>query len=152
MLTDLAEHNGSGDEHAFPDRLPYVLDLLAGVRRQINTHKPRPPGFASWWDQQRTPHREAFNSMRHAELKRYERRSKRTAMAHTWSSAGSLTTRSAEGRLISDRSVSSGETVTVSTSWKFVGDHFDGQDVLTVLQAELTDLATLIRAAESRLS
>lgn len=30
MLADLSSHAHSPDEHAFEDRLPYVLDLLGG--------------------------------------------------------------------------------------------------------------------------
>jgi len=69
MVADLAAHSESSDEHAFPDRIPYVLDLLAGIRRQIDKCRPRSPEFTSWWGQQRTPRREAITSMRNAELR-----------------------------------------------------------------------------------
>jgi len=151
MLADLSAHSESRDEHAFADRLPYVLDLLAGVRRQIDKHRPRPAEFTVWWDQQRTPRREAITSMRNAELKSYERRSQRTALTQTYSSAGSFEARTLDGELVSHRVVNAGDTVTVLTGWKFLGGHFDGQDVLSVLTGELTDLSTLIHVAESQL-
>lgn len=151
MLQDLAAHSESTNKNAFPDRLPYVLDLLAGVRRQISEHKPIPPGFTSWWNQQRTPHREAITSMRNAELKSYERQSRRTSVSHTNSSAGTLETRTSDGILIRRTPINAGDTVVIFTGWRFAGGYFDGQEVLRVLSAELADLNTLNHDAESRL-
>ena len=47
-------------------------------------------------------------------------------------------------------SISAGGTVTIFTGWKFLGGHFDGQEVQSVLRGELDDLSTLIHDAESR--
>lgn len=151
MLRDLATHVESTDEHAFGDRLPYVLDLLAGVRRQIDEGlKPIPPALAVWWNEQRTPRREAITSMRNAELKRYERQAKRTSITHTNSSAGTLRTSYSDGRPEREQSINAGDTVVIATGWKFVGGHFDGQEVLRVLTDEHADLGKLIREAETR--
>lgn len=152
MFRELTTYIESTDEHAFPDRLPYVLDLFAGVRRQIdNGAKPKPPAFASWWNEQRTPRREAITAMRNAELKGYDRQVKRTAITHTNSSVGTLRTWYSDGKPVRERSINAGDNVLIFTGWKFVGGHFDDQEVTSVLSAELTDLKKLIDEAEARL-
>jgi hypothetical protein len=49
MLDDLA--HCSNNPVAFRDRIPYVLDLLAGVTRTIHAESSghRTPEFAAWW-------------------------------------------------------------------------------------------------------
>jgi hypothetical protein len=48
MLDDLESHKY--DKTAFRDRLPYVLDLLAGVTRMIESESRghRTPAFGAW--------------------------------------------------------------------------------------------------------
>jgi hypothetical protein len=54
------------------------------------------------------------------------------------------------GASFNGKPVNAGDSI-VWWQWYFVGGHFDGQDVLAVLSAQLDDLASLIRDAEARL-
>ncbi len=136
-LGELAE----GSNHqAFEDLLPYVLDLLAGVRRQVHEYQPRTAAFDAWWPSQKTADREAITEMRHAQLKRLERRAQRQLYAHTFSSQGTF-----KGKV-----VNSGDTA-VWWTWHFIGGRFDGQEVMAVLHRQLGDLETLIADAEKLL-
>jgi hypothetical protein len=103
MFADLCIRAGEIDQQAFEDRLPYVLDLMAGVRRLEST-------------------------------------AQRQTYSHSMSSAGTF----------NGKPVNAGDSI-VWWQWYFVGGHFDGQDVLAVLSAQLDDLASLIRDAEARL-
>jgi hypothetical protein len=141
MLAALQAHAEGTDEQAFQDRLPYVLDLLAGVRRQIGEYMPKTATFESWWATQKTQDRDAITEMRHAQLKRLESDMKRHLHAQSWASEGTF----------NGKPVNPGDTV-VWWRWYFIGGHFDGKDVLTVLSTQLADLASLIKEAESRLS
>jgi hypothetical protein len=74
MLDDLAHHRGS--TVAFRDRIPYVLDLLAGVTRTIAKESSghRTQQFAYWWATADRSAQQAIEEMRHAELKGLESR------------------------------------------------------------------------------
>jgi hypothetical protein len=141
MLTALRPHARRADEQAFKDRLPYVLDLLAGVGRQIDEAMPGAGPVATWWETQRTQDREAIRQMRNAELKRLESGTKREVDVQTNAPAGTF----------HGKTVNAGDTL-VEWGWYFASGHFVGQEVLTVLSAQLTDRQFLINDAESRLS
>jgi len=145
MLTDLSPHERGADEVAFEDRLPYVVDLLAGVRRQIHEHisgsQPHSASMDSWWAAQKTPDRVAITEMRHAQLKRLERGAERRVLTHTNSSAGTF----------DGRPVNSGDTLTWS-EWYVTSGRFEGQRVMEMLSAELESLGSLIRDTEMRLA
>ena len=80
MLDDLNRH--VDDEVAFRDRLPYVLDLLAGVTRCIDSESKghRTSQFGSWWKATDRTARDAIQELRNAELKRAESRAKQEAI------------------------------------------------------------------------
>jgi hypothetical protein len=71
MLTDLARH--SHDTTDLRDRLPYVLDLLAGVSRTVDTESRghRRPAFAAWWGGVDRSAQQTIHEMRNAELKEF---------------------------------------------------------------------------------
>jgi hypothetical protein len=140
MFYDLCGYVESEDEFAFEDRLPYVLDLLAGVRRQINTYIPKTGPVAEWWVSERTASREAITQMRHGQLKRLESDAEQQVYSQTMSSAGSY----------NGRPTNSGDTL-VWRDWIFTSGHFQGQEVLSVICEQLRDLTELIQEAESRL-
>jgi hypothetical protein len=140
MFAALCVRAGEIDQQAFEDRLPYVLDLMAGVRRQIDEQIPKGGAAAAWWRGQMTVARDAITQMRHAQLKRLESTAQRQTYSHSMSSAGTF----------NGKPVNAGDSI-VWWQWYFVGGHFDGQDVLAVLSAQLDDLASLIRDAEARL-
>jgi len=145
MLTDLARHANDADDRAFEDRLPYVLDLLAGVRRQIDQCiTQRKDGSAEvdlWWAAEKTADRKAINDMRNAQLKRLERGSERRQQTHTNVSAGTF----------NGHPINSGDTISWY-GWRFTSGRFVGKEVLSILLAELQDLEDLIETAESRLT
>jgi hypothetical protein len=141
MFYDLCSYVESEDEYAFEDRLPYVLDLLAGVRRQINVYIPRIGPVAEWWKTERTASREAITEMRHAQLKRLESDAQQQVYSRTAAPAGTF----------KGKPTNSGDTL-VWLDWKFTSGYFEGQEVLSVLFFHLTDLETLIEEAEGRLS
>ena len=142
MLRDLDTHETSLEEHAFPDRLPYVLDLLAGVRRQINEQRHVPQEFRAWWAEQHTAERDAITEMRHSTLKADRRVVDRKTFSQSFCSNG----------YFNGRPVNSGDSVVVFLGWRFVSGHFDNKDVLLVLRDQLDDLHALLGEAETRLS
>jgi len=142
MLNDLGTHSQSLDEHAFSDRLPYVLDLLAGVRRQINEQGPVPQEFKAWWARQHNVERDAITEMRHSTLKADKRVVGPKAFSQSFCSNG----------YFNGRPVNSGDSVVVFLGWRFVGGHCNDQDVLPVLRNQLDDLRALLEEAETRLS
>ncbi|MCW2932771.1 MAG: hypothetical protein JWM19_3733 [Actinomycetia bacterium] len=81
MLDDLNRH--VGDEVAFRDRLPGVLDLLAGVTRRTGSESKghRASQFGSWRKATDRTARDAIQELRNAELKRAGSRAKQEALA-----------------------------------------------------------------------
>ncbi|MBA8794065.1 hypothetical protein FHX74_001670 [Friedmanniella endophytica] len=153
MVADLSAHASSGAPFEFPDRLPYVLDLLAGVRRQINEGlKSASPTVLAWWRSQLTPRRRAITEMRNAALKRLDQQVEEAGFFQVFSSDGTIktTTTSLMGESTSQRTVPSGDVVRISTGWQFVGGIFNGEDVLRVVREELDDLAKLLVEAKRR--
>jgi hypothetical protein len=139
MLRALAEH--LFNEQAFTDRLPYVLDLLSGVGRQITESLPKGSPLRRWWDAQWTPAGHEITEMRHAQLKRMEPPG---AERHVHTQTATAAT------IWHGKPLSVGDTAMWAT-WRFVGGRFDDQDVVVVLRNHLDDLAVLIGEAEARL-
>jgi hypothetical protein len=140
MFDDLCTYVESEDQFAFEDRLPYVLELLAGVRRQIDGYMPRTGPVADWWEGEKTATREAISQLRHAQLKRLESNAQQQAYSQTRSPVGSF----------KGKTVNAGDTI-AWRDWVFTSGHFKGQEVLSVLVMQLIDLKALIEEAESRL-
>ncbi|WP_344257286.1 hypothetical protein [Terrabacter carboxydivorans] len=138
MLDDLAAHSHSGE--AFADRLPYVLDLLAGVRRQLDAAVKECGHLSGWWKDQWTPERKALSELRNAQLKRLETSEAPRSQTRTNVPAG-------EWR---GHRVSEGDTVSW-IEWYFVDGRYEGQPVLSVLAGALDDLRGLIDEVRIRL-
>jgi hypothetical protein len=72
----LGLHAEGFDAQAFEDRLPYVLELLAGVRRQIHEYKRRTSttaAFDAWWASEWSdPRWLEMTNLRHVHLKQLE--------------------------------------------------------------------------------
>lgn len=140
MLDDLARH--SHDPVAFRDRVPYVLDLLAGVTRTTHAESSghRTPEFAAWWGTADRSAQQSIHEMRNAELK--ELRSLTTAQIHTVTSVSAAD--------YPDMRVNDGDTVTTVT-WVFNGGALHGQPVLKILRDYLQRVSKLVGEAEGKL-
>jgi hypothetical protein len=140
MLDDLARH--SADVDALRDRLPYVLDLLSGVTRMIDTESRgrRTPAFSTWWDAVDRSAQQAIQEMRNAELKRLE-------SPTTLSATTKTTVRAAD---YPDLRVADGDTVTRIT-WVFDGGELHGRPVFETLRDYLQRVIVLVEEAEQRL-
>ena len=141
MLGDLIRH--AHDTVALRDRIPYVLDLLAGVTRSIDVESKgqRTPEFAAWWADVDRSKQQEIHEMRNAELKRLE---SRTA-AHV---ELGINVRAAD---YPDLRVSDGDTVT-RINWAFKGGAFNGQPVLETLRNYLQEVTELLKEAEQKLT
>jgi hypothetical protein len=140
MLDDLERH--SHDTTDFRDRLPYVLDLLAGVTRTIDTESSGhgTSVFAAWWGAVGCSAQQTIQEMRNAELKELV---SRTA-AHIEVEIG-VSTGNYPGLRAND-----GDTVT-RISWAFNGGALHGQPVLKTLREYLQQVSELVGEAEGRL-
>ena len=141
MFQDLVEH--SADSTGFRDRIPYVLDLLAGVTRTLDaeSHGHRTAAFSDWWTALDRAEQKAIAEMRNAELKGLETRT----------SLQQLTTTNANPVDLPDLRVEAGDTVT-RILWIFNGGPLDGVPVLEALSRYLEHLSGLTDQAEQLLS
>jgi hypothetical protein len=121
MLDDLERHRN--DMTAFSDRLPYVLDLLAGVTRMIGAESSghRTPVFGAWWGGVDRSAQEAIQEMRNAELKE-------------------LVSRTAAARWF------------VAVAWIFTGGALHERPVLETLRDYLQQVTALLEEAERKLA
>jgi hypothetical protein len=123
MLDDLSRH--SHDSVAFRDRLPYVLDLMAGVTRTIHSESSgsRTPAFGSWWASVDRSRQTDIQEMRNAELKELI---SRTAARYE-------TEINVLAANYPDLRVNDGDTVT-RVRWLFEGGAHQGQPVVKTLR------------------
>lgn len=140
MLDDLSQH--SHDSVAFRDRIPYVLDLLAGVTRTIDAESrgSRTPAFGLWWASFDRSAQAAIQEMRNAELK--ELTSRTAAHYKTEINVAAVD--------YPDLRVNDGDTVT-RVNWAFEGGVHDGQPVIKTLRDYWSEVRVLISEAELRL-
>ncbi|MFI6073895.1 hypothetical protein ACIA5C_20205 [Actinoplanes sp. NPDC051343] len=119
MLQDLARHGA--DSVGFRDRIPYVLDLMAGVTRTIDaeSHGHRTAAFSAWWTNLDRAEQRAITDIRNAELKELDTR---TSMRQR-------TTTNADPVDFSDLTVNPGDTVT-RIFWTFDGGPLHDAPVL----------------------
>jgi hypothetical protein len=141
MLDDLAHH--IHDTTDFRDRLPYVLDLLAGVTRTIDTESSghRTPAFAAWWEAIDRSAQQTIQEMRNAELKQLVSRTAAQIEVEIGLRAANYP----------DRAVNDGDTVTM-VSWAFNGGALHGQPVLKSLRDYLLQVSELVEKAERKLT
>jgi hypothetical protein len=141
MLDNLERQ--SHDTTDFRDRLPYVLDLLAGVTRTIDTESrgQRTPAFAAWWRGVDRSVQQTIQEMRNAELKELESRTS----AHIEVQIGVNASNYPDLRANDSGSVT-------GISWVFNGGALDGQPVLQILRDYLQQVAALLEEAERRLA
>jgi hypothetical protein len=140
LLDHLAGH--AHDTVALRDHLPYVLDLLAGVTRMIDSESKgrRTPQFGQWWATVDCS-TQAIQEMRNAELKRLESTTTLDVDTRTAVRAADYP----------DLNLADGDTLT-RISWVFVGGAFDGQNVFTVLRDYLQQVTELLEQAERKLA
>ena len=140
MLADLGRWVGS--IVGFRDRLPYVLDLLAGITRTIDDESRghRTQAFATWWPGIDRTSQDTIQELRNAELKRLERRT----VAEIQTAVNVIAADYPDLRL------ADGDTLTTKT-WSFVGGAFDGQPVLETLRKYREEAEALIDEAEAKL-
>lgn len=140
MLTDLIRHGT--DSVGFRDRLPYVLELLAGVSRAIDEESrgARTQRFSEWWSGEPIPHRQELYSLRHAELKALK--------GHTsarWDTVINARAKDFPGSLVND-----GDTVS-TVVWYWADGPFVNEQVLPVLQRYYLSLTQALKTAEALL-
>ena len=145
MLDDLSRH--ADDEVAFRDRLPYVLDLLAGVTRCVNDESKghRTGQFAAWWQKADRTAQAAIQELRNAELKRAESR----AMAQVkveLTPPGPRPVSMTVQELVANQF-----SIVVSTQWRFTSGDFDGKPVLPVLAEYWNEVSGILTEAENLL-
>lgn len=145
MLDDLSGH--AEDEIAFRDRLPYVLDLLAGVTRCIDSESKglRNSQFASWWQRTDRTMQAAIQELRNAELKRAESRTHAEVRVE-------MTPPSPQPvRMTAEELPASLFSITVSTDWRFTGGDLDGKPVLPTLAQYWNEASCVLTKAETLL-
>ena len=135
MLAELSRH--AGDEVDFRDRLPYVLDLLAGVTRCIDSESKghRTTHFATWWSTTDRTMRNVIQELRNAELKRAESRAKQEVRVEMQRYGEPLAADTAVKGVPMDAKALTGSqfSIVVSTEWRFTGGDLDGRPVLPAL-------------------
>jgi len=153
MLADLNRH--ADDEVDFRDRLPYVLDLLAGVTRCIDSESKghRTTRFATWWSTTDRTTRNVIQELRNAELKRAESRAKQEMRVEMQRYGEPLAADTAVNGLAlrTDGLTESQFTIVVTTEWQFIGGDFDGRPVLLALTQYWNDINGVLKQAESLL-
>ncbi len=161
MIDDLGA--GAQDRHAVNDRLPYVLDLLAGVTRTINKYpgSQRPEAFTLWWKTLRPAHHEELTQLRHAALKGLERVAQReiTVYLPTQGPAhvelpGPVRMVVGEELTVRLRHTDTPGSVTQqrSEAWVFSQGPYRGQHVMTALREHLNRLGEVILAGDALLN
>jgi hypothetical protein len=145
MLDDLSCH--ADDEVAFRDRLPYVLDLLAGVTRCIETESKgsRTTQFSSWWTAADRTMQAAIQDLRNAELKRAVSR------AHAQVKVEMLPPGPQPVSMEAHPLTASQFSIVVSTDWRFIGGGLDGKPVLPGLAQYWNDVSAILAKAEALL-
>jgi hypothetical protein len=140
MLQDLKQHESSPID--FLDRLPYVLDLLAGVTRTIDKESKgsRTASFSAWWPALAIKLREEITRLRDAELKGLDPQTGRDIDVVVNALAADYP----------DRSVNDGDSV-VTWTWVFSEGQLKKQAVLPVLEQYLSELRQILAEAETRL-
>jgi hypothetical protein len=127
MLDDLGDH--AEDKVGFQDRVPYVLDLLAGVTRCVNDESKgcRTSQFASWWQATDRRVQSAIQDLRNAELKRVESRTRPQVRVE-------LTPPNPQPvNMTVEELTASQFHIDAFTEWQFTGGEFDGKPVLPTL-------------------
>jgi hypothetical protein len=140
MLADLERH--SNDTTNFRDRLPFVLDLLAGATRTIDAESTghRTPAFAAWWGSVDRSAQQTIQEMRNAELKDLVPRTSAHIEVEIGVSAANYP----------DLRANDGDTVT-RISWAFNEGPLHGQPVLKTLHDYLQQVGELVGEAEGML-
>jgi hypothetical protein len=154
MLDDLSRH--ADDEVGFRDRLPYVLDLLAGVTRCINDESKgyRSSQFGSWWKTADRTMQEAIQELRNAELKRAESRAKQEVRVEMRGPGGTPLPAGvlAEGVRMEAKSLTESQfSIVVSTEWRFADGDLDGRPVLPALAGYWNEVGEVLAQAEGLL-
>jgi hypothetical protein len=141
MLDDLNRY--TLDSVGFRDRIPYVLDLLAGVTRTIHSESSgyRTPEFAAWWASVDRSAQRVIQAMRNVELKEL--------VSHT--AAHYETEINVFAADYPDLRVNDGDTVTRVT-WTFQGGAHHGKPVLETLGGYRDYVAGLVEEAERKLA
>ncbi len=140
MLTDLIQH--AMHPVGFRDRLPYVLELLAGVSRALDEESRgrRTPPFSEWWASEPIPYRQELYSLRHAELKALKGHA-----AARWD-----TVVFARASDFPDMLVNDGDTVS-RVVWYWADGPCVNEQVLPVLQRYYLSLTQAVDTAEALL-
>ena len=142
MFADMVGGHQSNEE-ALLDRLPYVLDLLAGVTRTIDRESKgqRTDAFAAWWSSVDRSLGKSLTDIRNSELKALESRSR----------LSQTTALSVKATDYPRMRVADGDTVTIIT-WQFVNGPLNGESVIPVLKGYLDTLGEVLRDAEEKLA
>jgi hypothetical protein len=138
MLDDLADY--SNNPVAFRDRIPYVLDLLAGAPSTPRAAAIGRPSSRRGGPTADRSAKQSIHEMRNAELK--ELRSLTAAQIHTVTGVSAAD--------YPDMRVNDGDTITRVT-WVFNGGASHGQPVLKTLRDYLQQVSELVGEAEERL-
>lgn len=154
MLDDLGRH--ADDEVCFRDRLPYVLDLLAGVTRCINDESKghRSGQFSSWWKTADRTMQAAIRELRNAELKRAESRAKQEVRVEMLGPRGKPVPAGAlaQGARMEAKSLTESQfSIVVSTEWRFAGGDLHSQPVLPALVKYWNEVGGVLTQAEALL-
>jgi hypothetical protein len=153
MLDDLSRH--ADDEVDFRDRLPYVLDLLAGVTRCIDSESKgrRTTQFASWWSTTDRTMGNVIRELRNAELKRAESRAKQEIRVEMHRHGEPLAANiAAKGVPMEAQALTESQfSIVVSTEWRLIGGDLDGRPVLPALAQYWNDVSDVLEQAESML-
>ncbi len=145
MLDDLSRH--ADDEVAFRDRLPYVLDLLAGITRCINDESKghRTSQFAAWWQTADRTTQAAVQELRNAELKRAESRTKPQVKVELTPPRPRPVSTTVQDLVANQFSI------VVSTDWQFTNGDLDGESVLPALAEYWNQVSGVLAEAETLL-
>lgn len=144
------------DEVAFRDRLPYVLDLLAGVTRCIDSGSKghRTSQFGDWWKTADRTMRDLIQKLRNAELKRAESRAKQEVLVEMRGYGGRPVSPSTlvEGVKMEARSLTENQfSIVVSTEWRFTGGDLDDEPVIPALVRYWNEVDGVLAQAEQLL-
>jgi hypothetical protein len=149
MLDDLSRRED--DEVAFQDRLPYVLDLLAGVTRCINDESRghKTAKFCDWWNTVDRTMQKAIHELRNAELKRAESRAE--AEVKLEFDPPHLKSIRTGVRMDVEELTANQFSIIVSTQWRFIGGDLDGKSVLPALAQYWNEVSRVLATAEELL-
>ncbi|WP_433498130.1 hypothetical protein ACQP1K_24995 [Sphaerimonospora sp. CA-214678] len=147
MLNDLKIY--IQDEVAFRDRLPYVLDLLAGVTRSIadESKGQRSNKFSAWWNGIDRSIQKEITELRHAELKRIESRTE----ARVNVDLVTPIPQPEPTRMTVEALAANVIHIQVSLEWRFKGGAFDEKPVIDTLEAYWRTARDILAKAEKLL-